>query len=254
MIPSRPGAVVTSGGTASPASTASAACSATTSATGRSSPAAATRAASPRGARMPTLAPTRATSGASPARLRPGSESASSPSPAAAAAPAPPASSVDAVTAAHPRHRGRAAPRELLGAPSPEDAHRQPADAHERDDLEGQGEAAEDGGERVAGEAHDEPGAGELGQERGADREDEHDPRREASLGDRRDRIAVLAGGGLERAGQVTQERREVAPRVALEQDAGDDRVPGRRGGAAAERLQHAGGRRAQAQRPRRGT
>ena len=136
-----------------------------------------------------------------------------------------------------PRRGGERRRRRRGASRASPDTLRQAPDAEQRDDLEDQREGRQPGRDGIGEQAREQPGLGELGEQRGADRQHEHDPRREARLRRGGDRVAVLARRGLERGREVAQQRREVAARVALEQDAGDDRVPGRRaarGGAGA--------------------
>jgi len=82
--------------------------------------------------------------------------------------------------------------------------------------------------------------------------EPDHEPGREAGLGRGGARVALEAVRGLERRGEVAQERRQVAAGVALEQDGRDERVPGPAPGSQAQALEHRLRRLAEVQRPRR--
>ena len=79
--------------------------------------------------------------------------------------------------------------------------------------------------------------------------QDEDEPGGEARLGRRGAGVASDPVGGLQRGGLAAQEPHEVAARVALQEDPGDDRVPRRVGGAAAEGLERVGCRLAERER-----
>ena len=258
------------------ASSASPACSATISLVGRSIPAAAARAARPPEGLTPSLAPRRATARRGEPGRR-GRRRARSVSPAAAASAARVARRIvtraaqASPTAARavrrgrasrgrrtgsPRGRGRALrrgrrsgrPRRSLTGPTLRVRRRTATSAMSCRSSARQVSQAETG---FVEQAVQEAGLGELGEDGRAAGQDEHDPRGEARLGGGRERVAVLARGGLEREREVAQQRGQVAARVALEQDAGDHRVPGGRARAAAQPLEHGLGRRAEAQRLR---
>ena len=82
--------------------------------------------------------------------------------------------------------------------------------------------------------------------------EQQDEPCGEARLGGGGAGVAADPLGRLERGGLVPEQAGEVAARVALEQDAGDDRVPGRVGRTAAEGFERVGGRIAERERARR--
>jgi demethylmenaquinone methyltransferase/2-methoxy-6-polyprenyl-1,4-benzoquinol methylase len=93
---------------------------------------------------------------------------------------------------------------------------------------------------------------GELGEARGAHRQRGDDQRGEARLGGRRPRVGRDAGRVLERACEVAQQRGQIAARVPLQQDRGDERVVGRVPRALAQRLEDGGRRLAELQGGRR--
>ena len=259
--------------TASVARSARPAWSATISLVGRSTPAAATRAASPPEGLTPSFAPRRATTWSAERRRcgRRRRSSTTSVSPAAAAMAASVGEGDGRV------HRGRAVRRVSRGAGARAGAHdvaaarRAPADRrltqagwrtpHQRTTFRvrrrtaisatswsssaRQVSQAEIG---FASRPLEQAGLGEFGEHGGADRQDEHDPRREPCLSGRRDRVAVLPRRGLQREREVAQQRGQVAARVALQQDAGDHRVPGGRARAPAQPLEHELGPGAEAQ------
>ena len=74
------------------------------------------------------------------------------------------------------------------------------------------------------------PGLASSASTRRAERERGDEAGGEARLGGRRAGVVLDARRRLQRAGEVAQQPGEVAAGLALEQDRGDDRVPGRRG------------------------
>ena len=96
------------------------------------------------------------------------------------------------------------------------------------------------------------PGAASSASAAAATGQADDEPGGEARLGGRRAGVALEPVARLERGGELAQQRGEVAAGVALEQDRGDERVPGARRRAGAEPLEHRLGRLAERERARR--
>jgi hypothetical protein len=101
-----------------------------------------------------------------------------------------------------------------------------PVDRDEAGRLEDEGECGERRRQRSGDERAEEAGGRELRQRCRAHRQRDDEPGGEARLGGGRAGIALEAVAGLEGRGELAEERRKVAARVALEQDRGDERVP----------------------------